>query len=384
MPGIDHDLIIIGAGPSGSATALNLAKRAPHLVERTLILERHTHPRPKPCCGGLSGDALRCIQKLGLDIDELPRLRADWLHLLFGGRGFPVRIAGDHGLSVIRRNEFDAWLAGKARAKGFALQEETNVTSVRRVDGAVEVHTSRGTLRARAVVGADGSTGHVRHAVTPRSNVGVGRTLEVLVPGRSSGFPTEPCSFDGGYIEFQCIPRGFAGYVLAFPVLENGERLRSFAVWESRTTGTEPTGSLEDLLRNEMAHKGYDLDHQKLQGFPIRWYEPGLPLSAPGIVLVGDAAGVDALLGEGISQSLGYGEIAADAIADAFARGDFAFSDYAARVARSPMGRSLATRTWLAKGLYRLRSRTLQRALWQRGGRLLAPLLTRSVFGWAA
>ena len=47
MPKIDHDLIIVGAGPAGSATALHLARRAPALAQRSLILERYRHPRTK-------------------------------------------------------------------------------------------------------------------------------------------------------------------------------------------------------------------------------------------------------------------------------------------------------------------------------------------------
>jgi len=33
-----YDLIIVGAGPAGISTALHLAKIAPDMIERTLIL----------------------------------------------------------------------------------------------------------------------------------------------------------------------------------------------------------------------------------------------------------------------------------------------------------------------------------------------------------
>lgn len=383
MPDTDHDLIIVGAGPAGSATALHLAKRSPALAERTLILERERHPRQKLCCGGLTGDALRGIERLGLDLNEIPNIRADRLHLLFEGSGFPIRVAGDFAFGVIRRNELDAWLADKARKAGFTIQEDTHVTSLRRCDGGIEVHTDRGTLRAKAIVGADGSTSVVRHAFMPRSHVGIGRSLEVITPAASGSFPALPCGDDDGCMEFKRILTGIDGYTLSFPVLEGGVRKRSWAIWDSRASGHGRGPSLEPLLRDAMAAHGFKLGDHEVRGFPIRWYERGVRLSAPNVLLAGDAAGADALMGEGISQAIGYGEIAAGALADAFERGRFDFADYTDRVDRSPLGRSLAIRTWLARHLYSVRSRALQRLLWQRGGKLLEVLLKRHVFGWA-
>ena len=56
----------------------------------------------------------------------------------------------------------------------------------------------------------------------------------------------------------------------------------------------------------------------------MRWFEPALPVSIPRVLLVGDAAGSDALFGEGISIALGYGYHAAQAI------------QYARRPSRAP------------------------------------------------
>ena len=50
------------------------------------------------------------------------------------------------------------------------------------------------------------------------------------------------------------------------------------------------------------------------QAFPIRTFVPGAPVAAPRALLVGDAAGCDPLMGEGISFALEYGIMAADAI----------------------------------------------------------------------
>lgn len=379
----EHDVIIVGAGPAGASTALHLAKRAPEILARTLILERDRHPRPKLCAGGLTSDVDRCLARMGLDVEEVPNLRVKDLHLWFEGRGPTVRLFDDFAFRVIRRHEFDGWLAGKARAAGASIQEDTRVKTVRRVDGGVEVETDRGTLRARAVVGADGSNGVVRRSVSPPTGAGVGRSVEVLTPPSSSSFPLPACTQDQAYIEFRSIPGGNDGYVLSFPAMEKGERLRSWAVWDSRITGGPPGGSLKDLDREEMARRGFRIEDHEVHGFPVRWYQPGAPLSAPHVILAGDAAGVDPFVGEGISQALGYGAVAADAIADAFARGDLSFAGYTRAIARSPLGRGLTRRHHFASALYRIRSRTVLAAIFHRGAAALKLAALRLVFNWA-
>ena len=122
-----YDLIIVGAGPAGISTALHLAKLAPELIARTLILEKARHPRHKLCGGGLLPDAEMILQQLGLDIREVPHCDVDWAHFDYGGQGFRMRgeKKGAFAFRTIRRHEFDAWLADKARQAGFLIQENT-------------------------------------------------------------------------------------------------------------------------------------------------------------------------------------------------------------------------------------------------------------------
>jgi len=155
---VDYDIVIVGAGPAGLSTGLHLAKLAPELARRTLILERDRHPRPKLCAGGIMPGGEAWLRKLGLDLSEVSSVQVHEAHFLFQGPGFVVRRA-PYVFRVVRRDTFDAWLAGIARARGLVLQENTPVRRVRCLEDAVEVQTDRGTYRARAVVGADGATG---------------------------------------------------------------------------------------------------------------------------------------------------------------------------------------------------------------------------------
>ena len=47
------DIVIVGSGHAGTATALNLLKIDPSLSGEILLLERAVHPREKVCAGGL-------------------------------------------------------------------------------------------------------------------------------------------------------------------------------------------------------------------------------------------------------------------------------------------------------------------------------------------
>jgi len=87
---------------------------------------------------------------------------------------------------------------------------------------------------------------------------------------------------------------------------------------------------------------------------PIHWFSPRNRFAYPRLLLVGEVAGVDPLFGEGIAPSLAYGQLAAQAIRDAFERQDFSFSTYRWRLKNSYLGRYLMSRWFTAEVCYRL------------------------------
>jgi flavin-dependent dehydrogenase len=62
------------------------------------------------------------------------------------------------------------------------------------------------------------------------------------------------------------------------------------------------------VLQGALARAGKSLDPHKLHGHPLRWFRRRGTFAAPHILLAGDAAGTDSLVGEGISFALGYGD----------------------------------------------------------------------------
>jgi flavin-dependent dehydrogenase len=86
---------------------------------------------------------------------------------------------------------------------------------------------------------------------------------------------------------------------------------------------------------------------------------------------VGDAAGADPFLGEGISIALGYGALAAYEIGEAFQRNEFLFNGYRRRVLKSALGQVLIARWLVAQIVYSLKWKWFQILVW----RLLKPIV---------
>jgi 2-polyprenyl-6-methoxyphenol hydroxylase-like FAD-dependent oxidoreductase len=63
-----REIIIVGSGPAGAATALGIVARSPALAAGTTLLERAVHPRDKTCAGGVIPKAVRELRALGLDV----------------------------------------------------------------------------------------------------------------------------------------------------------------------------------------------------------------------------------------------------------------------------------------------------------------------------
>lgn len=373
---VDYDLIIIGGGPSGLSTALHLQQMAPQLSTRILLLEKEHYPRPKLCAGGLTIDAEILLKRLNLNLNEVPHVFADDIHFDFETKGLTIRIPRQHALRVVRRDEFDNWLAENVESRGLEIREGITVKNILPDNHGVTIETDHETFRAQAVVGADGSNGITRRCIFPNAAIHTARVLEVITPhypmGTSPIFPENEGGREGvAYFDFFPVPNNIAGYVWDFPTQVRGQPMRCWGVYDTNILADEKRPQLKEPLIKEMARLGFDLNDYELKGHPIRWFSPENEMSVPRVLLVGDAVGADPIFGEGISIALGYGAIAAREIKTAFQRSDFSFRGYRSRVLRSALGQTLIARWIIAYLIYPLKWRWFQILLW----RILKPIV---------
>ena len=362
------DILIIGGGPAGLSTALHLQQTAPHLIDRLLVLEKAHYPRPKLCAGGLVTDAEILLLKLGLDVSEIPHIDSQATHFDFAGKGLTIRPPGNqYSLRVIRRDEFDAWLAAKARARGIEIREGLTVIAVKPDQSGVSVETDAGLFRAQIVIGADGSNGIVRRSILPHEPIYSARVLELLAPPNAN---PQHASQDA-YFDFAPVPLGIAGYTWDFPTQLKGQPMRCWGIYDTNILAGGKRAPLKATLAAEMARFGYDLADYDLKGHPIRWFDPFIKISVPRVLLVGDAAGADPIFGEGISIALGYGKMAAREVVRACQHADYSLAGAHRRILTSPLGQTLLARWLIAYIIYPLQWKWFQILLW----RFLQPLV---------
>jgi len=369
------DILILGGGPSGLSTALHLVQIAPHLSGRILILEKAHYPRPKLCAGALTADAEVILQRLSLDVSEVPHVDAFTAHLDFAGKGLTISLPNTHALRIIRRNEFDAWLAQKAKDKGIEIREGVTVRNIQPHDDCVIVETDTGIFTAQIVVGADGSNGITRRCILPNESIHTARVLEVITPTQPSPHrpsDTSPKSFGFGggregvaFFDFFPVSSNIAGYTWDFPTQINGEPMRCWGIYDTNVLSYKERPALKKPLAEEMSRHGFDLSQYEIKGHPIRWFSPFNQFAVPRVILVGDAAGADGIFGEGISIALGYGLIAAQSIRAAIAQNDFSFGDYRRQILLSPLGQALTIRTGITHILYHLHWAWFQKFFWR-------------------
>jgi geranylgeranyl reductase family protein len=305
----DFDVVVVGAGPAGSSAA----RAAAAAGARVALLDRAEFPRYKTCGGGLIGPALA-------HLPGAPPARADIRRASFTLRGGkPLAQSVDGSLiQTTARSELDSWLAGAAAAAGADVRTPCAVLKVAEEPDQVLVTTDAGELRARVVVGADGTSGRVSRLVgVALSRVDLGLELELEAGARAAEWA------DRIHLDWGAIP-GSYGWV--FP---KGDSL-TVGVIAAKGRPAET----RDYLASLVSQLG--LDRQRVlhdSGHLTRCRTPSSPLGAGRILLAGDAAGLlEPWTREGISFAVRSGELAG-ATAAAHLDGDPLQAAYADAVA---------------------------------------------------
>jgi geranylgeranyl reductase family protein len=305
------DVIVVGAGPAGATAARVAAGQGC----RTLLLERAAIPRYKTCGGGLIGASLAALPP-GLPLQVYDTARQFTFAL--NGRRERTLCSGSPTIAMVYRSELDAALAEAAAAAGAEVRDSTALTALEQQGDTVTVKTGRGdTLRARAVVGADGSAGRVARYVGVRC-AQVDLALEVEVPVDE---PTADRWRGRLLMEWGPLPGSF-GWV--FP------------------KGDVCTAGVVAARGNPAALRAYKHDFLTRHGLlgPRPLHDTGhltrcrhsdSPLARGRVLVAGDAAAlVDHWSREGISYALRSGDLAGRAAARIAAAADEAEANAAA------------------------------------------------------
>ena len=298
------DIVIVGGGPAGATAAITLSRRAPALLSRLVVLEKGAYPRDKTCAGALGRRGERILEALDASPD-VPSVPIDGI--AFRTREGQIVARSERIGRVIRRIEFDRALVDIARRRGVRVQEDTRVLAVREDgDGAV-VETTRGTIRASVVVGADGVGSVVRRSM----GLGPGR-----LRAQALEVDTEPTrdDLDRGLLLFDVSDRTFTGYAWDFPTIVDGRALVCRGVYWLNT-GRGPA-DVHGILAARLASIGLDLARYAQKRFAERGHAPPTVVARGPMLLVGEAAGVDPVTGEGIPQAIESGEAAGRFLAD--------------------------------------------------------------------
>jgi geranylgeranyl reductase family protein len=338
-----HDVVVVGAGPAGASTAARLHQ---HGVKDVVVLERYDFPRDKPCGGGLTGHCDEALAALDLKL-TVPHVPSAEARVRMGS--FVRTVTMGRPVNVIRRVEFDASLVEQVRARGVEVRCDAPVEALTVGNEAVTVRLGNGSeLRARVVIGADGAASVVRKHLTGNAKALPHRLIMHELPATLS---------DTAMVyDFTPMTTGMRGYLWVFPVSGGRANVGVMHYPSSRKGVPE----LLRYLREGLEPYGIALPAKGPRAWPVWGYHPGAPVSAPRVLTVGDAAGIDGLTGEGIAVAMEQAQVAGDHVARALATGDVRFAGYRRALRRATVGRELALDRWLARMLYQ------QGSGWQR------------------
>ncbi len=333
-----HDLLVVGGGPAGAATAYWAARSGLDVV----VVEKKAFPRDKTCGDGLTPRGVHQLEEMGLAGALEPFHRFGGLRTIAHGRTIEMSwpdhpVYPDYGY-VVRRCDLDTIVAEHAVSAGATLLQSTEALRPvegegGRIDGAVVVckdgvlSTEGGaesTILARHVVVADGANSRFGRALGTARDRGypMGMAIRTYYESPAHDDPWIESALDVRDRQGNAMP----GYGWVFPV-GNGTinvgvgLLSTFRDYKDVNTS---------FLMEEFAHSLPDhwgIDPTKPVQPPTGGRLPMAgsvgPKAGPNWLVVGDAAGaVNPFNGEGIDYAYETGRLAACLIAEAAARSD--------------------------------------------------------------
>ena len=341
----DADVIVVGAGPSGSTAAYYLAQAGLNV----LLLEKSRFPRDKVCGDGLTPRAVKSLVAMGIDVsEEAGWLRNKGLRVIGGGLRLELpwpELSSYPGYGLVRtRASLDEQLARRAQAAGAKLIEGATVTGPLLDDDGqiigVTIEPEAGaekskstdsdvertvaptqTFRARVVVAADGNSSRLSVAMGLRKRDDRPLGVAVRTYYRS---PRHDDDYLESWLDLWDGDRLLPGYGWIFGMGDGTSNVGLGLLNTSTAFGnTDYRALLKRWLRSMPEEWGYVEENrtEPVRGAALPMGFNRTPHYHRGLLLAGDAAGmVNPFNGEGIAYAMESGEILARVVAQAMAR----------------------------------------------------------------
>lgn len=296
---MSYDVIVVGAGPSGATVARHTARRG----LKTLLLEKGSFPRHKPCGGGLTPGVSRL---LNMDYSNVIERVVTRIALQIGDEKQQILHTPNFQLEMVSRERFDQHLVAEAVHQGAQFIERVHVKSLELQDDWVTVRADGGaSWRARIVVGADGANSRVARLAGFNTDIG-GAAIEAEVCPKNEAVFEDFA--DQAIVGFDAHIHGY-GWI--FPKKDHlSVGVGSFVSGK----GFVRLGDAFERFKRLFSF----LDGAKVirrRRWPIPIHKDVHGVNSERICLVGDAAAlVDPFTGEGIYYAIYSGILAAEAI----------------------------------------------------------------------
>ena len=288
MEATQYDLIVMGAGPAGSACAITAARAG----AKVLLLEKDRFPRQKVCGEFVSPESLGLLHGFleNGKFQSCPQVISSRIFLDNKILALPVSPAAQS----IPRFNLDPALFAAAQNAGVAACEGVTVQEVSR-NGIFHVRTSGNSYSARAVVNATGRWSKLTQFEVAGKDkwIGLKAHFTELSPPQS--------------VDLYFFPGGYCGVT---PVGPN-------SVNACAMVRADAAHTLEDVFAKEprlyQRSRVWQPLFPTVTTSPLYFREP--ETESDGVFLAGDAAGfIDPFAGDGISLALQSGTLAAQSI----------------------------------------------------------------------
>ncbi|MEJ1238759.1 geranylgeranyl reductase family protein [Chryseolinea sp. T2] len=329
MSSRSFDVVIIGAGPAGTAAAIAL--RASSLS--VALIDKATFPRDKICGDALSVDVVRQLKKLSpslaTSLENLPHktISGGVRIVAPDGEAVDIPFITEHHSEkgyVCRRKDFDMLMISEARrCSNVSIFESCEVNNVLVDENQVRVETTLGPFTAKMIIAADGAHSVVKRKLT---------TSKINPSYHSAGLRSYHRRVNGfnkgNFIELYFLRDILPGYLWIFPLPGDhanvGIGMLTSAVSSSKVNLGK---TFRQLLQSHPA-LSKRFEHAEAIEAPLGH---GLPLggkvhtlSGHRYILTGDAASlIDPFSGEGIGNAIRSGRFAARQAVECFSKSDF-------------------------------------------------------------